>query len=546
MARGARTSAWSPLAHPLFRALWLASVTSHIGSYMTDVGLGWLMTTLAPSPLLVSLLLTAESLPFFLLGLPAGALADIVDRRRLLIVTQIAMVAVLVMLAIVTLSGAVTPWILLALTFALGTATSLNDPAWHSALPELLPKDQLAAGVTLNSIGINIARTLGPALGGFVVATAGPGIVFVLDSLSFIGVVAVLVCWRRESSPAVLPAERMMGAIRAGLRFARHSNALRRVLLGVFAFMISGAGIMALMPLLARETGHGAVAFGFLLGSFGAGAVAGAVVLPRARARKSADAIVTVGALMLGGVALCASFVRVLAVLCPIVAVGGLAWISVISTLNVAAQHASPPWVKARALAVYLIVFQAGIGGGSAIWGMVATRSSLGTAYVGMAVGLALSALIGSRLKLAAGEGMDHTPARHWPAPLVVSEPSLEAGPIMIQVEYRVDPAHAAEFGNAMRAVGRSHRRNGALQWWLFRDTADPSRFVETWIETTWAEHLRTHERVSVAHRDIEQIARDLAQAGASIEIRHFISAYDAQMNDTGDSLPGVAGPYAT
>jgi quinol monooxygenase YgiN len=193
-----------------------------------------------------------------------------------------------------------------------------------------------------------------------------------------------------------------------------------------------------------------------------------------------------------------------------------------------------------------LIVFQAGIGSGSAIWGTVATRSSLGTAYVGIAVGLALSALIGSRLKLAAGEGIDHTPARHWPAPQVAGEPSLEAGPIMIQVEYRIDPAHASAFGDAMRAVGRSHRRNGALQWWLFRDTADPARFVETWIETTWAEHLRTHERVSVAHRDIEQIARDLSQAGASIEIRHFISAYAVQVDDRGGPLPGVAGPRAT
>src|SRR5438093_7563463 len=193
-------STWSPLAHPLFRGVWIASVASHVGSYMTDVGQGWLMSSLTPSPLIVSLLVTAESLPFFALGLPAGALADIVDRRRLLVVTQLAMAVVVGMLAVVTLTGIVTPWMLLALAFALGIATALNDPAWHSVVPELLPKEELAAGVTLSGVGVNVARTLGPALGGFVVAAAGPGVVFVLDALSFLGVVAALLAWRRERS----------------------------------------------------------------------------------------------------------------------------------------------------------------------------------------------------------------------------------------------------------------------------------------------------------------------------------------------------------
>src|SRR5262245_35044399 len=238
---GRPRSAWSPLAHPVFRALWIASVASHVGSYMTDVGQGWLISSLSPSPLIVSLLLTAESLPFFVLGLPAGALADIVDRRRLLLVTQAAMAVVVGILALVTLTGVVTPWMLLALAFALGIATALNDPAWHSVVPELLPGDELEAGVTLNAVGINVGRTLGPALGGFVVAVAGPGVVFVLDALSFVGVVVALLAWRREPVRSVLPAERMLGAMRAGVRFARHSEALQRVLLGAFLFMICGA-----------------------------------------------------------------------------------------------------------------------------------------------------------------------------------------------------------------------------------------------------------------------------------------------------------------
>src|SRR5262245_51418813 len=340
---GRPRSAWSPLAHPVFRALWIASVASHVGSYMTDVGQGWLMSALTPSPLIVSLLLTAESLPFFALGLPAGALADIVDRRRLLVVTQCAMAVVVGVLAVATLGGVVTPWMLLGLAFALGTATALNDPAWHAIVPELLPKGELAAGVTLSGVGVNVARTLGPAIGGFVVAAAGPGVVFVVDAVSFLGVAAVLVTWRREKAPTELPSERMLGAIRAGLRFARHSLALRRVLLTTFLFMTCGAGVMALMPVLGRATGRGAVGFGLLLGSLGVGAVTGATFLPRIRSRVSPPSLVAGGSLAFAAVAVGAARFRDLYLLCPILLVGGIAWISVLSTLNVAAQQATPP-----------------------------------------------------------------------------------------------------------------------------------------------------------------------------------------------------------
>jgi MFS family permease len=473
--------------------------------------------------LLVSLLLTAESTPFFLLGLPAGALADIVDRRRLLLVTQFAMAFAVTALAVTTLAGAITPWLLLAFAMLVGTANALNDPAWYAITPELLPKEDLAGGVTLSGVGVNIARTIGPALGGFVVAVAGPGVVFALDALSFVGVAAVLWTWRREHVPSVLPAERTVGAIRAGLRFVRHSQPLRHVLVRTFAFMLCGAGVMALMPLLARETGHGAVGFGLLLGSFGAGAVAGATLLPRLRARLAPDGLLVGGAIALAAVAVLTALLRELAVLCPVMALGGGAWIAVLSTLNVAAQQASPPWVKARALAVYLIVFQAGIAGGSAICGAIAAGYGLGGAYFGIAGGLLLGTALTHRLCIGLGE-IDHTPAHHWPEPVVAGDPSLDAGPIMIQVEYTVDREQAAAFRAAMHAIGRNRRRDGAVQWWLFQDTADPTRFVETWVEATWAEHLRNHERVSAAHRDAEENARRLTRSGTAIQIRHFIA----------------------
>jgi MFS family permease len=518
------TSIWRPLARPLFRAVWVASVASHVGSYMTDVGQGWLMTSLSPSPLVVSLLLTAESVPFFLLGLPAGALADIIDRRRLLLVTQIAMAVVVGTLAVATLAGVVTPTMMLALAFALGVATALNDPAWHSVIPELLPGDELAAGVTLNAVGINVARTLGPALGGLVVAFAGPGAVFVLDALSFLGVVATLLSWRRERTRSALPAERMLGAIRGGLRFARYSDALRRVLAGIFLFMICGAGVMALMPVLGRETGHGAVGFGLLLGSLGVGAVSGAAWLPRVRAKLSTRGLVVAAFLAFAAVAAGVAVVRDLVLLCPILFVGGVAWIAVLSTLTVAAQQASPSWVRARALAVFLMVFQAAVAGGSLLWGAVATHAGLGAAYFGIAGGLVVGAAAVARLRPGSNAVEDHTPAGHWADPVVAGDPSLDAGPIMVTVEFVVDAEKVDEFTAAIAELGLHRRRSGVIEWWVFQDTADPTRFVESWIDASWADHLRYHERVSVAHRDVELHVQSLTRRGTAYVTRHFIA----------------------
>jgi quinol monooxygenase YgiN len=278
------------------------------------------------------------------------------------------------------------------------------------------------------------------------------------------------------------------------------------------------------MPVLGRETGHGAVGFGLLLGSLGVGAVSGAALLPRVRARVSSEGLIAGGSIAFAVVAVAAATQRELFVLCPVMLVGGVAWICVLSTLSVGAQQASPPWVKARALAVYLIVFQAGIAGGSVIWGVVASRGDLRTAYFGIAGGLLVGAAIAARLRPLADDIVDHTPARHWPAPVVAGQPALEAGPVMVQVEYSVDLDCADTFRGAIAELGRSRRRDGAVEWWLFQDTADPARFVETWVEETWADHLRNHERVSVAHREIERRVRDFTRTGTTPTTRHFIA----------------------
>jgi MFS family permease len=448
---GIRASPWAPLRHRLFRWLWIAAVVSQIGSFMTEVAQGWLMTTLSASPLLVALLATAESVPFFLLSLPAGAMADVVDRRKLLLVAQTSMALVSLVLVASTAGGHVTPAVLLGFAAAVGVATAMNNPAWYALPGELLPKEDLAGGVTLMGTGFNVARVVGPALGGIVVASAGPAVVFAIDALSFVGVFAVLLAWRRERKATVLPAERLVGAVKAGVRFARHSPALRTVLVHTFGFMSCACIAMALLPVLAKETGGSPLAYGLLLGSLGGGAVLGTFVLPRTREKLSPDALVAAGTWTFAATCAGMAFVRSLWFLVPVFAVAGVAWIAVISTLNVSAQKASPAWVRARALAVYLLVLQAGIAAGSAVWGFIASRHGLTAAYCAAGTGLVAGTAVLARARLSHVETLDLTPSRHWPDPKVVGEPDPESGPVVVEVEFRIDPARAAEFVAAAR-----------------------------------------------------------------------------------------------
>jgi predicted MFS family arabinose efflux permease/quinol monooxygenase YgiN len=490
---------------------------------MSDVGQGWLMTSLAVSPLMVALVVTAESLPYVLFGLVAGALADVVDRRRLLIVTQALMAVAVGGLAAWTLLGTITPWGLLALVAALGLATGLNDPAWYALPGELVPEGEVAAAITLHGAGLNVGRTIGPAVGGAIVATAGPGIAFALDAVTYLAVIGVLLAWRRPHTPSVLPAERIAAAVRSGLRYARHSAPLRRVIFHGLGFMTCGIIVLALMPVLARRTEQGALALGLLLGAMGVGALVGTALLPRLRVRTSLDGVVAVGTVVFAAAIAGAAWCRSLVLLVPLLLAAGAGWIAVLSSLNIAAQRASPAWVKARSIAVFLMFLQVGIAAGSALWGAVASRAGLEVAYTSAALGLALGLLVLWRRPLAVEQVGDLLPAHHWAEPVVASEARLEDGPVMVQVEFLVEPGRVEEFVRAMEAVGRSRRRYGAIQWWLFRDSAEPTRFVETWVQETWGEHLRQHERVSVADRELEARAIACLVEKTTPPARHFL-----------------------
>src|SRR5580692_8948784 len=390
LPRTTNGSAWAPLGEPLFRSLWVAAVISYTGTWMQNVGAGWLMTQLTMSPLMVGLVQAASTLPVFLVILPAGALADMVDRRRLLLITQGWMVAAAALLGIFTLLGNVTPWILLLFTFVLGLGAVMNDPAWQAITPEIVSPAQHAPAVALNSVGFNVARAVGPALGGIVIAIAGSGVAFLLNAASFFGVIFFLYRWKR---PHFENAEkgRVTDAILTGLRYGRDASVVRCVLIRTGAFSLAASSLLALLPIVARP--HGATGYGLLLTSFGLGALAGAGLLPRLRSRFSVDGLVALSIVGFAAMTFAAGQVQNFGWLILVLFVSGAAWIGILACLNVAAQTMAPSWLRARTLSMYLLVLQGGMALGSAAWGALATRvgvpATLLYSAIALVVGLA-------------------------------------------------------------------------------------------------------------------------------------------------------------
>jgi MFS family permease len=483
------------------------------------------MTSLSSSPSLVALVEAADSLPVMLLALPAGAIADIVDRRRLLIATQVYLMVIAAALGILTWLNVMTPWMLLGFTFALGVGTAMVMPAWAAIVPELVPPEDLPSAVALNSIAINVSRTIGPAIAGVLVAAVGAWLVFILNALSYIGILAVLVRWRRERRKSSLPAERFVSAIRVGLRFVTHTRALQIVLIRGSAFFVFASATWSLFPLIVRrELGMGPEIYGLLLTCIGIGAVGGALLLPRARARFSRDALVAGASALYAVAALMLGHVQNLPLLAVAMLATGVAWISILSALQVAAQMTLPAWVRARGLAAFVMVFMGGMALGSILWGQVAARVGIPATLTIAALGMAGAIGLTWRFKLGRHEVLDFTPSSHWPAPVLAESPEPDSGPVMVTIEYRVQPDKRAEFVAAMQSVREMRRRNGAYFWELFHDSADPSRFNECFMDESWVEHLRQHERVSVADREIQQRAKAFMVEGTATKSSHWLA----------------------
>lgn len=406
---GARTtgSAMAPLREPLFRSLWLAAVISYTGTWMQNVGAGWLMTQLTTSPLMVALVQAATTLPVFLVILPAGALADMVDRRRFLLITQAWMVVAAGLLGILTLLGWTTPWLLLIFTFVLGLGAVMNDPAWQAITPEIVCAENHAPAVAMNSVGFNVARSVGPALGGLVIAATNSGVAFLLNAASFFGVIFFLYRWKRPSFEHAAT-ERMIDSLHAGLRYMRGDHVVRCVLVRTGAFSLGASSLLALLPVIARE--HGATGYGLLLGAFGLGALAGAAVLPRLRNLYSVDGVVTAATVLFSAMTLAAGQVHAFHWLAIVLFSAGIAWIAILACLNVAAQTMSPPWMRARALSMYLLVLQGGMAIGSAAWGALATKYGVPTTMLCSAAALILGLIAVRRYRLTSRE-LEFAPA---------------------------------------------------------------------------------------------------------------------------------------
>jgi MFS family permease len=525
-------SAWSPLGHQLFRSLWIASLASNIGTWMQNVGAAWLMTDLSASPLMVALVQAATNLPFFVLAIPAGALADIVDRRRLLLVAQSWMLIVAAALAVVTFTGQMTPALLLTLTFLLGLGAALNAPAWQATTPDLVPRAEIPAAVALGGISLNGARAVGPALGGLLVAAAGPGATFLFNAVSFLGVLFVLARWRRPHETSALPAERFVGAMRVGLRYVRNAPSFQAVLIRTLAFVVGGSSLLALLPLLIKQDASlGPAHYGILLGCFGIGAVIAVALLPSLVRRLGVDRTVSIAFLALAVPTLAVALLPNFLIRCVLVLLAGAAWLAALTRLNATAQAAVPRWVRARALAVYLLVFYGGMAAGSILWGFVADQVGVAAALTASAAWMVVGLLATIGCRLPEGEGAELEPSRHWPE---MAAPCLERerGPVMVTVEYRIDPAQLPEFLAAIGPLRAARLRDGAFRWDLFQDAADPARLVEVFLVESWVEHLRQHERVTEADRILQEHLLAWHQAATPPLVTHLVAGLHAAAKD--------------
>jgi MFS family permease len=520
--RPAPTSPWRPLGNRIFRDLLAADLVSDIGAFMQSVGAAWLMTSLTNNPLYIALIQTASALPFFLLALPAGSIGDIFDRRKLILGTEIWMFGIAAVLAVTTMAGAITPWLLLLLTLALSLGDAVESPTWRAIFPELVKKDDLPAALTLNGIEFNLARAVGPGLAGLIIAVVGVAAAFIANALSFLGVIFVIARWKRPARKSNLPVETFKGAMSAGIRYVRYSPGIRTLLLRSALLIFFTSSFWALLPSAAKELNKSPVAYGLLLGFFGAGAVLGAIVLQRARSRLSAEVILSIATATFAGVILSTGVLHSIVILCGLMLFGGASWTVFMSLFNTMVQQLAPDWVRARVLAVYLFVFQGSVAVGSTLWGFAAAHRNvhLSLAFAGIGTGACMLLQLVIQLPNTA---VDLSTWNHWVRPTMFEEPALDEGPVLVTLRYFIDPTKASEFLKLVYRYQRVRRRDGATQWGIFSDTEAPNVYLESFLVDSWAEHLRQHDRFTLADRELEK--RVQSYALKPIEVKHYVHA---------------------
>jgi len=514
-----------PFRHPAYAALWTATVVANVGTWMYSSAASWLMTELDTDPLMVSLVQVASSLPMFLFALPAGALADIADRRRYLLVAETVITALATIFAALVWLDVVTPFILLLFAFLIGAGAAAVAPAWQAIVPQLVPPEDLTPAIAANSVGVNISRAIGPALGGVLTVAAGIAAPFWINALANFGTIGALLRWHPPPGRhETLPAERLSSALRTGLRYAHNNPPLKATLMRAIGFFLCASAYWALLPLVARtQIAGGAELYGALLGAIGAGAIAGAFLLPNLRKKLGPDRLVAAGALGTATTLLMYALAREAATAIVASLIAGASWIAVLSTLNVSVQVALPEWVRARGLAVFVTVFSGAVTLGSAFWGQLAGWAGVPVALSIAAAAQLLTIPLTWRYKLQLGDALDLAPSMHWPTPVVSGKVEDDAGPVLVTVDYRVDAAHRDAFLDALHGLSRQRRRDGAYAWGVFESTNEAGRYLETFLVESWLEHLRQHERITQADRLREEELRKLV-CGMP-EVTHFVSA---------------------
>jgi predicted MFS family arabinose efflux permease len=506
---------------------------SDIGAAMQTVGSGWLLTSLSPSPFVVSLLQVMTSLSIFLLALPAGALADIVDRRKLFLATQYFSLAVASILSILTFGGFTTSSILVVFTLLLGLGNAMSLPVNIVIQTELVPKKKALAAMTLFSVAIYIGLAVGPLLGGLVVAAAGPWAVFMLNALSFVGVIVFLHRWRKPQERKLLPPEQVIGAIRTGLRYMRHSLHVRALFVRDFSLTICGSALISLLPLLARnEAGSNSILFGILVGAFGIGGmISGLVIVPRIKKISIEKRVKSATILYAVAMAVISFQHNIIIVFIGVFAVG-TALIIITSSLNFIAYNSVSSWVRTRVVSVHQLVYWGGVAIGSMMWGIVAEVWGIPTALLAASVGLVIGLVTSTRYKLKPLTDVDMTPSMHWPMPrTMIDIDDHEEGSVLVEMEFQIDPARSHEFESAMNGVRSVMLRDGAINWDLFHDIENPSRYVMMFTSESWTEHLRQHERITKADLAIEQHAISFHIGKDPPRISHLISEDTSKQN---------------
>lgn len=526
-----------PLRHAVFRSLWIANVITALGTWMQNTGAGWLMTTLSPDALSVSLVQAATIIPVLLLALPAGALADTVDRRLFLIGTQVWTMVAAVALASLTYAGFINATGLIALTFAIGMGSAMYQPAWGATVPEVVPRQDLVQAIALNGIGFNLARALGPAVGGVLVLFGGPALAFALYGVSFLASIGALLAWRRAPQRTTLPREQLISAMRAGLQFTRHTPAMRAAMTRAVAYFLPSAAPWAMLPLIVREQlGLGAGSFGLLLGLMGVGGVTSGMLLPLLRGRAGRGATVFGSSLFSCAGMACVAVSTHWAMAGLGMVLFGIGWVAAASTAQAAAQLVAPPWVRARALGIYQLAFNGALAFGSLLWGWLGEEFGLRTS---MGIAALLMAVLAFVVR---GYSLDQTAAAlaKVPAPPVAEEPAPEIaqllpqsrGRILETMRYRVAPADRDVFLDAMQHVEHVRGRAGALVWRLYEDVAHPDGWLEVWAMQNWTDHLREANRLSDSdHQVLNQVAA-FHDANAPLPCRYISVEPNRRMND--------------